>query len=109
MTLDEAREFVAQVQWTFAKSVPDHPHSYLVRAKLEPELQAAFDAYVELIETYGYKGRFGRQTWTYFDLDGWAFWPSQSWFGADAGKPATMLNRRRLDQPVDGQLNLDAS
>jgi hypothetical protein len=43
--------------------------------------------------------------WKNIDLDGWAFWSSQSWYGPDAGKPATMLNRRRLDS---GQLRLEA-
>ena len=35
--------------------------------------------------------------------EGFAYWPSQSWYGSDAGKPNTMLNRRRLDT---GQLRL---
>ncbi len=97
--LDAARAFVAQVSvsFTYAKSVPDAPHTYLVRARLEPELQVAFDRFVALIERDGYTGRFGQQTWRYLDLDGRAYWPSKSWFGPDAGKPATMLNRRRLD------------
>jgi hypothetical protein len=58
MTTDEARAFVAKVQFTYAKSVPDNPHFYLVRAKLEPELQPGFDALVALIEREGYRSRF---------------------------------------------------
>ncbi len=57
-----------------------------------------------LIESSGYTGRFWQQTWTYLDLGEWAYWPSQSWYGPDAGKPNTMLNRRRLD---DGQQRLE--
>ena len=25
--------------------------------------------------------------WTYLDLDGWAYWPSQSWHGPDRASP----------------------
>ncbi len=104
MTRDEARAFIARVEWTYAKSLPAHPHEYLARAKLAPELQDAFDQFVALIESDGYTGRFWQQTWRYIDLDGWAFWPSMSWYGPDAGRPATMLNRRRLDT---GQLRME--
>lgn len=53
--LDDARAFVAQVSvsFTYAKSVPPAPHEYLVRAKLEPELQPGFDAFVALIARDG--------------------------------------------------------
>jgi hypothetical protein len=104
MTLDEARAFVATVERTYAKSLPEHPHEYLARAKLTPELQASFDAFVALIEVMGYTGHFWQQTWRYIDLDGWAFWPSQSCYGRDAGLPDTMLNRRRLNT---GQLRME--
>ena len=69
-----------------------------------PELQDEFDALVALIMAEGYRGRFWSQTWTYVDLDGWSYWPSMSWYGADRGKANTMLNRRRLD---DGQLRFE--
>lgn len=58
-----------------------------------------------LIERDGYTGIFWQQRWRYIDIDGFAYWPSQSWYGPDAGKPNTMLNRRRLD---DGQLRMEA-
>jgi hypothetical protein len=108
MTPDEARAFIAACRWTFATApdVQDHPHEYVARARLTPALQASFDALVALIERDGYVGRFWGSSWRYVDLDEHAYWPSQSWYGPDAGRPNTMLNRRRLDV---GQLRLEVS
>jgi hypothetical protein len=102
--LDDARAFIDRVRFTYAESLPEHPHEYLARARLTPELQAEFDAFLVLIERVGYTGRFWQQMWRYFDLDGIAYWPSQSWYGPDAGQPGTMLNRCRLS---DGQLRME--
>ena len=38
-----ARSFVAKVPWTFARTVPDHPDDYCLRAWLSREHQTAFD------------------------------------------------------------------
>jgi hypothetical protein len=103
--LERARAFITRCRWTFAASLPDHPHEYVPRSWLTAEQREEFDWLVRLIDSTGYTGRFWGSTWRYLDLDGRAYWSSQSWYGPDGGKPATMLNRRRLD---DGQLRLDA-
>jgi hypothetical protein len=104
--LDRARGFIARIEprFTYAKSLPEHPHEYVARSWLSPELQIEFDAFLTLIERVGYTGRFWGSRWRYLDLDDRAYWPSQSWHGPDRGKPNTMINRRRLD---DGQLRLE--
>src|SRR3954451_13374346 len=56
--LDDARAFIVKARWTYATSLAEHPHEYLARARLTPELQAGFDAFVALIERDGYTGRF---------------------------------------------------
>jgi hypothetical protein len=92
------RAFIARVdaRFTYAKTVPEHPHEYLARSWLDPELQADFDTFRELIREHGYRGTFWNQTWTYLDVDGWKYWESKSWF-EDGGR---MLNRARLDESV---------
>ena len=95
MTTDEVRAFVAKVQFTYAKSVPDNPHFYLVRAKLEPELQPGFDALVALIERDGYRSRSQDASYVYLELgDGWRYWASRSLFQSGGN-----LNRARVEQP----------
>ena len=92
------KAFIARVdaRFTYAKTVPEHPHEYLARSWLSPELKAEFDRFRELICKHGYPGTFWNQTWTYLDVDGWKYWESTSWFG-DGGK---MLNRARLEDPL---------
>jgi hypothetical protein len=102
--LERARAFIDGGRWTYASSLPEHPHEYVARSWLSAEHLQEFDWLVALIEGHGYTGAFWQARWTYLDLDGRAYWSSQSWYGPDAGKPATMLNRRRLD---DGQLRME--
>jgi hypothetical protein len=102
--LERARAFITRCRWTFAASLPEHPHEYVARRWLSTEDQGTFDWLVGLIARHGYAGTFWGARWSYLDLDGRAYWSSQSWYGPDARKPATMLNRRRLD---DGQLRLE--
>jgi hypothetical protein len=104
--LARTKAFIAQVnqRFTVAKSVPDAPHQYIARAWLNAEQQREFDWLVDLIGRVGYMGRFWNATWRYIDLGPHKYWASRSWYGEDAGKPRTMLNRTRLDH---GHLGLD--
>lgn len=49
------RSFVDGQRWTFAKSMPDWPHEYIVRDSADA---ASFEALVVHIRTHGYEGRF---------------------------------------------------
>ena len=93
--LARARAFIAAVEprFRFARSVPEAPHWYLVRARLDPDLQEEFDWFADLIERVGYKGWFWHQEWTYVDVDGWKFWTSKEWYGEPGGR---MLNRAHI-------------
>ncbi len=97
--LARAKAFLAQIEprFTYAASLPEHPHEYIARIWLSTEQQQEFDWLARLINSTGYTARFWGSAWRYLDLDGRAYWASQSWYGTDAGRPATMLNRRRLD------------
>ena len=91
-------------RWTVARSVPQHPHMYVARAWLSDDQQADFDAVVGWVYATGYTNRFWGSNWRTADLDGWAIWPSRSWYGPDAGKPDAMLNRRSL---AVGQMRME--
>jgi hypothetical protein len=89
MAMDELRAFVQQSTWTFAKTMPKTPHEY-TRRKDAPD-EALFERVVMHIRHRGYKGRFGKTTYTYFDIDGWQYWTMGS------PLPATILiNRAKL-------------
>jgi hypothetical protein len=93
-----ARAFIAKAEsrFRFARSVPEAPHWYLVRSRLEPDLRNEFDWFRALIHELGYTGTFWDATWTYLDMpDGFKYWTSREWYGESEGAGG-MLNRAKL-------------
>jgi hypothetical protein len=58
------REFIDSVGWTFARTMPEWPHEYIVRERVDENL---FVAMVRHIRANGYVGRFSDRRITYFD------------------------------------------
>ena len=67
----ELRDFIDRETWTFAKTMPDWPHEYLVRERVDEDL---FVAMVEHIRAYGDEGRFYKKRITYFADNGMIYW-----------------------------------
>ena len=68
----ELREFVDRETWTYAKTVPEWPHEYLVRERVGDE-----DLFIKLIMHFraeGYERTFYRMKITYYDEDGLTYW-----------------------------------
>ena len=51
----ELRALVDAERWTFAKTMPEWPHAYIVRGRVDEGL---FERLVVHIRTHGYEGRF---------------------------------------------------
>lgn len=68
---DEIKAFISSSKWTYAKTMPDWPHNYIVRG---PENEAMFVKIVEHIRAHGYEGQFFAKKITYFDEDGYTYW-----------------------------------
>ncbi len=64
-------DFIATEKWTFAKTVPDWPHEYIVKERVDEHL---FVETVLHIRKYGYEGRFYSKKIIYFDQDGYTYW-----------------------------------
>lgn len=97
-----ARGLIAVCRWTYAKTVPEAPHEYCLRAWLSPEGQAELDWFVRLIWQHGYDGLFLGQRWRYLDVDGHKYWTSMT-----TDRTGQIINRARLSEP--DQLALEAS
>ncbi len=65
------RKFVESEEWTFAKTMPEWPHEYLVRDRVDAML---FDELVCHIRLHGQPGRFYHRTLFYFEENGFLFW-----------------------------------
>ena len=68
---DALRGFIDSSQWTFAKTMPEWPHEYIVRERVDVAL---FVRLVRHIRTNGYEGKFYRKRITYFDDGGMVYW-----------------------------------
>ena len=91
MTDDEIRRFIANSRWRFAKSMPEMPHEYTRRADASDD--AEFCRFVMHIRQAGYKGKFGKTTYKYLDVDGWQYWT----MGAPLNK-TILINRATLNE-----------
>ena len=55
------QEFIDSVQWTFAKTMPEWPHEYIVRDRVDENL---FLLLVQHIRSQGYEAKFYERTFT---------------------------------------------
>jgi hypothetical protein len=99
-TMAEARAYIAQVRWQFARTMPQWPHEYTVR-QWEPGRERDFVEFAALIRRTGVVKPWPsdsarpRYHHTYLELDGWEYWTM--------GEPleeTSVINRARLDDPT---------
>jgi hypothetical protein len=65
------REFIASSKWTFAKTMPEWPHEYIVREKVDRVL---FESLVRHIRQHGFEGHFYQRVLIYFAENGLLYW-----------------------------------
>lgn len=79
-SLEDFAAFVERVEWTYAKTMPYHPHFYTLRKKARRlGLEAEFESAARFIRENGYQQRFGNAEYIYFDLEDdqgttWQYW-----------------------------------
>jgi hypothetical protein len=81
----ELKRFVESERWTFAKTMSEWPHEYIVRERVE---EALFQALVTHIREHGAEKPFYRRTFIYFSENGWLYWT----MGAPIAE-TTVINR----------------
>ena len=93
---DTLRHFARDVQWTYAKTMPQWPHEYIVRERVDEGL---FVKLVNHIRAHGYDGKFYSRTITYFDEGGKVYWT----MGAPI-EETTIINRCRKEDSYECRL-----
>lgn len=84
LTVADFRAFVDSQTWVFAKSMPAHPHWYVIRADYKrgqsryngsktPQ-DAQFVAVVMFVRRHGVLLAYGRSWYCCYDLDGFRYW-----------------------------------
>ena len=93
---DIVRDFISTVPWTFARTMPEWPHEYIVRNKVDENL---FVQFVEHIREFGYQGSFYQKHITYFEQDGLVYWT----MGAPI-EETTIINRCKKENSYETRL-----
>jgi hypothetical protein len=90
------RTFIDKEEWTFAKTMTEWPHEYLVRDRVDADL---FESMVCHIREHGFEGRFYKTAITYFAEDGMVYWT----MGAPVEK-TIIVNRCKKEQTYEYRL-----
>jgi hypothetical protein len=90
------KDFIDKVNWTYAKTMPDWPHEYIVRDEVDDNL---FVEMVKHIRAFGYDGLFYQTHLTYFEADGLVYWT----MGAPIDE-TTIINRCKKENTFEARL-----
>ena len=88
--------FVESEEWTFAKTMPEWPHEYLVRGRVHERL---FERLVVFIREQGRPALFYATTNVYYEEDGRTYWT----MGAPVGE-TEIINRCRSEDTYERRL-----
>jgi len=91
----ELRAFIEREHWTYAKTMPEWPHEYLVRDRVD---EALFVSIVKHIRAHGFEGRFYKEPITYFAEDGMIYWT----MGAPI-EETTIINRCKEEESFENR------
>ena len=92
---EDLRRFVDDERWTYAKTMPEWPHEYLVQGRVDADLLKRL---VIHIRANGYQGRFYQRTITYYDEGGLVYWT----MGAPI-EETTLVNRCRKEDTFESR------
>ena len=88
--------FIEIEKWTFAKTMPEWPHEYIVRVRVD---EALFVELVLHIRKHGYEGKFYSRKMVYFDQDGYTYWTMGSQI-----EETIIINRTLSDNSYEQRL-----
>jgi hypothetical protein len=90
------RTFVDEATWTFAKTMPEWPHEYIVRERVDEQL---FVDLVDHVRAHGRSGRFYERVIVYYEVAGLVYWT----MGAPLAE-TTIVNRCRTEDTYESRL-----
>lgn len=79
-------ELIDSVNWTFAKTMPEIPHEYIVIDDY-PEKSKEIVEFTELIRANGYEKEFYGKKYRYLNIDNYRYWTIEN-----------IINRARLQE-----------
>jgi hypothetical protein len=92
LTIEEIRALVRRHEWTFAKTMPQTPHEYLL--KWDADKADDYFRFMMTIRRLGYDEYFFNTKYRYADVDGYKYWTMGEYLNM-----SWVLNRAKLDRP----------
>jgi len=93
---DELREFIAASKWSYAKTMPQWPHEYIVRRHVDENF---FEKLVRHIRANGCEAPFYDEKYIFFEEGGMLYWT----MGAPVNE-TTIINRCRKENSYECRL-----
>jgi len=90
------KDFISTVIWTYAKTMQEWPHEYIVRGKVDEKL---FKETVNHIRGFGYDGYYYDDIYTYFEENEILYWT----MGEPIDK-TTIINRCKKEDSYESRL-----
>ena len=73
LNYDQLREMIARCEWTFAKTMPQCPHEYIVREQ-SPLSDEEFVYFVNMQREHGVEEQWGKYNFPYLYIDNYKYW-----------------------------------
>lgn len=94
LTDQELQEWMDEVRWIYAATMPAHPHEYTLKREQDPRL---FEMVVYTIWTRGYDRPYLRRLWRSLDIGEYYVWVcTEPEAGASAPLRETILVNRAI-------------
>ena len=93
---EKLHNFVREAKWTYAKTMPQWPHEYIVRERVDENL---FEQLIRHIRANGREGAYHQEMFIYFEEDGMLYWT----MGAPINE-TTIINRCRKESSYECRL-----
>jgi len=93
---EDLHNFVLETKWTFAKTMPQWPHEYILRHRVDEKI---FDRLVRHIRANGHEEAYYTEKYIYFEEDGMLYWTM--------GEPieeTDIINRCRKESSYENRL-----
>jgi hypothetical protein len=96
---EDLHNFVREEKWTYAKTMPQWPHEYIVRERVDENL---FEQLVRHIRANGCEAPFYGEKYIYFEEGGMLYWT----MGAPVNE-TTIINRCKKENSYEARLKND--
>jgi hypothetical protein len=93
---EKLHNFVREAKWTYAKTMPQWPHEYIVRERVDENL---FEQLVRHIREKGCEAPFYDEKFIYYEEDGMLYWT----MGAPVNE-TTIINRCKKESSYETRL-----